>query len=64
MAKFLQATYREYYAVDFLALAEQVDGVFDAMEEEEEEERLEESRGIEELREDDGKQSAVRVFCG
>ena len=49
--------------MDFLALAEQVDGVFDAMEEGEEE-RLEESRGIEELRDDDGKQSAVRVFCG
>ena len=52
--------------MDFLTLAEQVDGVFDAMEEEEEEEeeRLEESGGIEELREDDGKQSAVRVLCG
>ena len=56
VAKFLQATYRDYYAVDFLALAEQVDGVFDAMEEAEtgsKEKSLDSS--VEELRGDDGK---------
>ena len=53
VAKFLQATYREYYAMDFLALAEQVDGVFDAMEEEES------LDSFEELREDNGKQCSI-----
>ena len=57
VAKFLQATYREYYAMDFLALAEQVDGVFDAMEEGEEEEESPDS--FEELREDNGRQCSI-----
>ena len=57
VAKFLQATYREYYAMDFLALAEQVDGVFDAMEEGEGGEESLES--FEELREDNGKQCSI-----
>ena len=42
--------------MDFLALAEQVDGVFDAMEEGEEEESLD---SFEELREDNGKQCSI-----
>jgi len=54
VAKFLQATYREYYAVDFLALADQVDGVFDAMEEERSEDSLDSVSSLEELRDDDG----------
>ena len=47
--------------MDFLALAEQVDGVFDAMEEGEEEESLD---SFEQLREDNGRQCSISVLLG